>query len=407
MTDESGEQSPELDTDAGSDCGESAGNNASEAPNSGQSGRRTKGLRTFVAWIPFAVTVTGILLALLNSALTFTDYQLEPLFPYSAARTDHIYPGTFRSSNPHPIETLSTPGIAPATVSVEVVSLDLPARMASTRVSLSLSEEIVQNLRVGKGSERVMESNRASWGDAPVEIQLTTCLTAMPINCGVPVATVPLGKLVGNGGALPQGATVSTSITLPISGSPERYPSDAYYLSVNSPQVTLASNVSLYAKKYKSAFGEARLPTAVNLGIGRGLPDQVATFSESGNMHPRVLALTFERPVLEKATIYLMAMLPLVLGVVVSHISLRRHLASFDLGNAAGLIALILTILPLRSVLMPSDLASIGLTLVDYILIIGVLVMTAMLFVQYAMATTRALRDENLRLADATPPRGA
>jgi hypothetical protein len=55
-----------------------------------------------------------------------------------------------------------------------------------------------------------------------------------------------------------------------------------------------------------------------------------------------------------------------------------------DLGVIAGLIATVLAILPLRAVLVPADLDVTGLTLLDYILVLDVLVIAGFVFFQYA-----------------------
>jgi len=90
-----------------------------------------------------------------------------------------------------------------------------------------------------------------------------------------------------------------------------------------------------------------------------------------------------------------MALLPLFLGVVVVDASVRRGALKsegplFDLGLITGLIAAMLAILPLRAVLVPSELDVAGLTLLDYILVLDVLFIAAFLFFQYARFAWRS-----------------
>ncbi|WP_326665556.1 hypothetical protein [Streptomyces canus] len=319
--------------------------------------------------------------------------SMESTGPYPPAVTEELLPGSSWSSNPHPSDDTGGPPMEPAELSLEIVSLDIPNRTVSARVSLALSDEIVNHLHVNEASNRALLSkvNKAEWEQIRVGIGITTCLTSAPTraNCGTPVTTVPLGQLMGTNGAIQAGSFTSSPVTLPVSGSPNRFPSDVYRLAINDPEVSIPFGITLVRKSSDSTIYSFRIPVTVTLAIDPGLADHTVTAFESRQKDPRAIGLIIDRPPLEKVTIYLVALLPLLLGGIVAHVSLRRRLSAFDPAFAAGLIAVILTILPLRSVLVPGNLSSVGLTLVDDILITGILVIAAFLFAHYAMTVTQ------------------
>ncbi|MEU1891903.1 hypothetical protein [Streptomyces pristinaespiralis] len=295
-------------------------------------------------------------------------------------------------------DVVSKPDITPADLEVEITSLDIPKRAVSARMSLTISDDIASSLRLNDLlTTPLPKAPRASWTLIPVGIMLTPCLSdTMPrANCGIPAATLPLGKLVGaDGKPTPRGSVVASTVTLPVSGLPSLFPSDSYTLAINDPRATLPGSVALFSEQGPGL----EVPLTVNIYTAPALGEHSLVVVESAQKNPRVIGVIIDRPFYEQITIYLVALLPLLLGAVVAHVLFIRRQRDFDLELTAGLIAVVLTILPLRSVLVPADVASIGLTFLDDILVISVLGIAALVFGQYARTVARMPTGSNHQL---------
>ncbi|MGI5408516.1 hypothetical protein ACQEV9_17195 [Streptomyces chartreusis] len=132
-----------------------------------------------------------------------------------------------------------------------------------------------------------------------------------------------------------------------------------------------------------------QIPANITIVKSPTLDDYKMTVAESSRNNPRVVGIIFARPFLEQAPVYALAALPLVLVGVVGHMSLRRRPLAFDPQFIAGLIAVVLTILPLRAVLVPTSLGTVGLTFLDELLVISILAIAAFVFAHYAVIVTK------------------
>jgi hypothetical protein len=283
-------------------------------------------------------------------------------------------------------------------LSVDILSLDIATRTISARLSLIFNNELVHELWITSASHPqrmpLTKVPHDVWARMPVDIQLIPCGEIIGSSRCPPIATIPLGRLdlSGVGGS----GSVQAPMTLPILGWPNRFPSDLYVLST-APEIFLPKNVSLVTQATSSAatvFTVVPVRTVITTDYGIG--DHTLTAVEGSMTHSRflVVGLLIGRGILYRITIYGVALLPLLLGAVVAHGS-ARHAATkgspgpgFDPVVIGGLIVAMLAILPLRAVLVPTDLNAAGLTLVDYILVLDFLCIAAFIFFQYARFVT-------------------
>jgi hypothetical protein len=238
------------------------------------------------------------------------------------------------------------------------------------------------------------------WAHLPVGIALVNCFGFFRTieTCREPNATVPLGDLVGpagNGTYAKAGSSVKAPVTVPLFGSPERFPSDGYAF-YQIPDITLPSGVLLATPAANGSENHGSdVPTTVNLYVAPGLGNHMWTAYESHFTGIWVIYVFIGRPLAYQVTVYIVALLPLLLGLVVVHASARQAAIkgtsgrAFDLGLIAALIAAMLAILPLRAVLVPTDLSVSSLTILDYILVLDLLFIAAFIFFQYARFVTK------------------
>jgi hypothetical protein len=148
-----------------------------------------------------------------------------------------------------------------------------------------------------------------------------------------------------------------------------------------SPLITLPDSVSLPGLSSRLNG----LPVAVTVVEGSALAQYEVTAFVDSPQQLRIISVAISRVPWRVITVYVVALLPLLLAVVLAHVWVRRRSGTnFDLGFAAGLIAAMLAILPLRAVLVPGDIVAVSPNIVDDILILGVLLIAGFLFWQYA-----------------------
>lgn len=350
---------------------------------------RRRFITRLLAWVPLAVV---ILAALGVAGGMWTTYDSGPFLgvtaPFAAPySTVLVADAGGWSVAPHSADGQVRPAVNPAAVTVEIASLDLPSGTALLQVGLSLSDSIVARLRMvtapGQAPVPLSQVPRAAWASLPVGIQLVSCdlplLSLATHPCRQPEATVPLGDLVGGDGSVASSGATAVPVSVPIDGSATRFPSDTYEVRT-SPVITLPGGVSLPGL---SSYWDG-VPVAVTVSDGSSLAQYEVTAFADGTQDPRVIGVAISRVPWKVITVYAVALLPLLLAVVLAHVWVRRRNGTtFDLGFAAGLIAAMLAVLPLRAVLVPGDVGAVSPTLVDDILILGVLLIAGFLFWQY------------------------
>jgi len=334
--------------------------------------------------------VIVILAAAGVTAGMITTYQSGPVLgvtePFAPRFSSWLVPDFGWPLAPHDVDAQVRPAVKPAALTVEVTSLDFTSGTVLLRVGLRLSDGLVGRLRIvaapGWAPVPLARVPRAAWVQLPVGIQLVNCvvplLSLSRPGC-LPDVSVPLGELVGGDGTVASSGAALVSVSLPVDGSANRFPSDSYEFKM-SPVMTLPGSVSLPGL---SSFSDG-VPVTVSVIEGPGLAQYQVTGFVDSPQDPRVIGVAISRTGWKVITVYVVALLPLLLAVVLAHVWVRRRNgANFDLGFAAGLIAALLAILPLRAVLVPGDVAAVSPTIVDDILILGVLVIAGFLFWQY------------------------
>jgi hypothetical protein len=344
-----------------------------------------------LAWVPLVVVILAALGVVGGMVTTYLYGGPHPgvTGPFAAPFYSRLLVANLDSWTvaPHRIDGQVNPAVNPAGVTVEVTSLDLPSGTALLHVGLDLSDGVVARLRMvtapGQAPVPLSQVPRAAWAELPVGIQLVSCdmplIPLAPHPCRQPELTVPLGDLVGGDGAVASAGATAVPVSVPVDGSPNRFPSDSYVVRV-SPVITLPASVSLPGL---SSYWDS-VPVAVTVSEGSGLAQYEVTAFADGPQDPRVIGVAISRIPWKVLTVYAVAVLPLLLAVVLAHVWVRRRNGiTFDLGFAAALIAAMLAVLPLRAVLIPGDLAAVSPTLIDDILILGVLIIGGFLFWQY------------------------
>jgi len=360
--------------------------------------------------LPFVI-VAGAAVVALMSIVRFQGKNVEHpptiaavLTPGSVSWTSAPVPrgNTFR-------------GITPAGLNVEIISFDAADQTVSARLSLAFTNAVVTHLRLMSARHRtlvlLMKVPPVVWAQLPVAIKLAPCVGAFftPETCGKPIATIPLGQLLtsSGGGAARHGSSVRAVVTLPVYGWPSRFPLDTYRF-ITSPQITLPNRVVLATLAAGGVRNRSTVPTRVVFFGDSGLGGHTLTAYQFPPPKRRAISLIIGRPLTYQITVIVVALLPLFLGVSVVHASARQRgndeiveggmtrmsSPAFDTTVAAGLIAAMLAILPLRAVLVPADLNVGGLTLLDYILVLDVLFIAAFVFFQYAKFVTKKERSD-------------
>ena len=174
-----------------------------------------------------------------------------------------------------------------------------------------------------------------------------------------------------------QASSVTTSpnasavTDLPIRGNPDGYPTDRYSLSfcaaveVGAPQGASLINLLTVLVEADQELLDHEL--WVNPEVeGRG-----AGTDASATTPTHLVALSISRNGIQQGFAYAMIALPFLMGVglVVLTFFVKDAVPKNASQALVGLSAIVLTILPLRAVLVPSEVASVaGVTLADYIL---------------------------------------
>ena len=114
------------------------------------------------------------------------------------------------------------PGVTPAVLSVELISLDTATRTISARLTLIFTGNLVSHLQFSSvsypGLVPLTKVPAHVWAKLPVDIRLISCGRVKRSGSCPPIASIPLGQLdpYGRGGS----GSVETAVTLPIIGWP-------------------------------------------------------------------------------------------------------------------------------------------------------------------------------------------
>jgi hypothetical protein len=356
-------------------------------------GLRPYSLRRVLPWLPLLFVIAGGTLVVYNMLFVLVVTPLSSTWPYPARASTKLRPGGEAwTVTAHRPKSIVAPSFPPPRLTVEIISLDLASRTMWLRLNLALSDETFAHLRMANASGTapvpLTRVRRNLWASMPVGIQLTGCLRSYltPETCGL-TATVPLGELVGpNGNPTSLGSSVTAPVEIPVDGSPSRFPFDRYVLQTR-PWLSLQDPISLDVEGETTRL----VPADVVLAASPGLADYSVTVDANSPDEPITIGFVIDRPLVRQLTVLVMASLPLLLAIVLARMSAQlKGSPDFNLGFAAALIAAMLAILPLRAVLVPQDLGSVALTLVDEILVLAVLFIAGFVFWRYAHSAARA-----------------
>ena len=239
----------------------------------------TRTVRRVVAGLLFLGIVAGIF-GTLGGVLAHRGRVLS----VPAQTGSSLTPGNTGSTTKKPVGGASLPGVAPASLGLEIGPIDVAAETIPARVDLSFPESLVSHLRWKAARDRAPVPLAAvpyhAWAQLPVGIWLTMCVDSSATLglCGTPTATISLGQLLRDGG---KPAAVPTPVILPISGTPNRYPSDVYVLD-SYPQLTLPSGIVLATAAGGSVTTRSVVSAQVSLYADAVFGDRWVTASQYG-----------------------------------------------------------------------------------------------------------------------------
>src|SRR4029079_1153494 len=292
-----------------------------------------------LAWIPFAVSVLGVLIVLW--AVASVPDIVGPQFPPVTNEPLAFY--TPVDFPPHAPD-MGGAAVRQADVGIQIRSIDVATRTVSVRLGVRLDHSVARRLQIFVPSRKVWAPltavPRGTWSNLPVEIRVELCGRedpAVPNTGCLPDATILLGQLLGPSRVDARETGVSVPLELPISASPSRFPSDRYEL-VAFPAVVLPDEVRIG----NSSVQALDTDNTVHVAISAGFDDRSLTASENKQSEVRQITVLISRPTRVRVVVYLMAILPLLLGLSVSHLWYRNRRAArpgFDLGAVAGLAA--------------------------------------------------------------------
>ena len=191
-------------------------------------------------------------------------------------------------------------------------------------------------------------------------------------------------------GTLYSAQTFSQTMTLSITGDPSLYPFDAYQLNLF---FTLNLPRELWSTQpMGDHHGMGILPLVVGVDTAISMQNYSLAFAypsdEPGGLP--VTDILIQRDTASKWYILGIALIPLMLSILFGHFLLSRRSPEKRLGLEAliALATFVIAVLPLRAVLVPPDVA--GLTYVDTLLGLGLLLIVVVLATLYAHSTWAA-----------------
>jgi hypothetical protein len=348
-----------------------------------------------MAWRIALVTITA-LLVVASLARLFRDLvQARPII-YAAAHSYDI-------GQPYSHDYfVPANGAGYSLVGVTFSSVDAANSTITAQVAIELDQATVPDLVLLRGSRTLPldPADAPQWAGLPVTLQLVTCAGPFQAAC-TSESSVPLtlGDLLqpAGGGALVQ--TVTRQVELSADANPSAYPQDEYAVDLD-PQLVLPFGVEFKA-------GDS-LPVRLILSGGTGLADKSVVVRSGGDVPGYQLVVS--RLGLDQFLAFAMSLTPALLGFLMFCIAytIRGRARRLDLGltTIIGLLAAWLTILPLRSVLVPQELGATPLTRVDDLLIIDasvVLLFIAVTFVWVLPSQARTPTTPDKKDAEPVP----
>jgi hypothetical protein len=223
---------------------------------------------------------------------------------------------------------------------------------------------------------------RAWVQSSPVPSDRMELMAASP--CAPPCQPVPVAAtqpLTPEGAQAEDALPPRVDLRLPIVGDPRQFPGDLYLLDMA---------LGLWRAGPSGAPAPLLLSIAIDDGMADydvfllGSPAPAAGFDE--------VRLVLLRNGYEQVAVYAVLAVPLILGIVLMHVFFLSHLpsANFATDFLIPLAGLMLTILPLRSVLVPAQIG--GTTRIDYVLGYEALILLAFAIVAYAVLLVRRRR---------------
>jgi hypothetical protein len=288
-------------------------------------------------------------------------------------------PGESPSVNTFRIPAPGVPG--KASVGITLLGLDTASNTIRARLAVSVDGRLAGHIKLLHDSRElpINASDSGQWMNLPATLEL--------VNCIVPACTTQYSVQIPLGDILPPGTPTSTfrsTIDLPDDANPAMYPQDKYVVNI-FPRLILPANLVMPGNSiFRINHG---VSTSTNLTKGGGIADKnvVLLTNPGGNM------IVISRPWLDQALTCAVSVIPAVLGLLVFCLVLGGHkrVVGSDSGLTAivGLLAAWLTILPLRTVLVPAELASTPLTRVDDLLIFDAAVVFLFMALAFALIT--------------------
>lgn len=249
-------------------------------------------------------------------------------------------------------------------VTLELQSLDIAKRQVAVRLVVQLGTQVLDSLYDTRTGDRVYSGSVSAVSGRLSRYQGSPFVVVARDTCGAGLHELDIRSL----DLLPPPGVESiasgrgmATFELPVLGSPELFPDESYLCSV---VITMQPPSDLELRLGRNA---GTLAPDLFLQVGPLLSGLEATFrTKALDVGRSQIDFVIHRSWTSRVFIYCLTLAPFVLAIIVGVALVVRRDGGDALQTVVGIAAAALTILPLRSVLVPAEVGA--LTRVDYVL---------------------------------------
>lgn len=258
--------------------------------------------------------------------------------------------------------------------------LDMPNRELTCLIDLKVSKLFQENLWDSTENTTVADVSdnlrlKTEYENYMLPLEINECSSGATRTIQIPLKSLFMAKTE----SCPQPST-ATEITLPMTGRPQLYPEDWYLLNTT---FTLPWNGPIFPGQIKPPPGTCTAPPEIKVYSDVGLCNENIVMQQYPSNCGGVIKLLIRTGNFTRLYTWTIVLVPIYLLLIFIHLlytNSERHRISIT-NLIAGLVASIIAVLPLRVVLVPSEIP--GLTCVDLILALGMASIFALIIITY------------------------
>lgn len=266
------------------------------------------------------------------------------------------------------------------TIRLRLEKLDMPNRELTCLIDLRASKEFQDNLWDIRENTNVADiSNglrlKSEYENYMLPLEINECSSGVNKTVQIPLKSLFLTKTE----SCPQPST-ATEIILPMTGRPQLYPEDWYLFNAT---FKLLWNGPIFPYGIEPAPDSCVIPPEIKIYSDVNLCNKNIVVQQYPNSCGGAIKLLIRTGTFARLYTWIIALVPIYLLLVFIHllyVNSDRHRISIS-NLIAGLVAAIIAVLPLRIVLVPSEIP--GLTCVDLILATGMASIFALVLITY------------------------